>query len=178
MTNIEVELRSFINEEQFSKFFELFKQQGKLLREDNQETHYFDTNEDLRIQKNDFFSKIWMKKGKMHDECREEIEIKCAKEDFKKLEKLFSYAGFKVNIKWFRKRHEFEWEGINVCLDYTRGYGRIIEFEKMCLEEEKEAVLAILKEKFSKLGISITPKEEFEKKFQEYKENWQELTKV
>ncbi|MDP3882396.1 MAG: CYTH domain-containing protein [Nanoarchaeota archaeon] len=176
--DIEVELRSFITKEQFDKFIELFKQNGKLVKEDNQETYYFNAKEDLRIQKNDFFSKIWMKKGKIHDEAREEIEIKCAKEDFDKLERLFLNAGFDVNIKWFRKRHEFEWEGITVCLDYTRGYGYIIEFEKMSTEDEKDNALAMLKEKFASLGIEITPREEFDKKFKEYKENWRELIKI
>jgi len=176
--DIEVELRSFITKEQFDKFLELFKQNGRLIKEDNQETYYFNAKEDLRIQKNDFFSKIWMKKGKIHDESREEIEIKFPKEEFDKLEKLFVNMGFDVNIKWFRKRYEFEWEGITVCLDYTRGYGHIIEFEKMSSEDEKDNALAILKDKFTSLGIPITPREEFESKFREYKDNWRELTRI
>lgn len=88
-----------------------------------------------------------------------ELRSFITKEQFDKLEKLFLNAGFDVNIKWFRKRYEFEWEGIIVCLDYTQGYGHIIEFEKMAGEEDKDKALAMLKEKFSSLGIPITSRE-------------------
>ena len=55
--------------------------------------------------------------------------------------------------------------------------GYIIEFEKMYSEEEKEKTLDLLKEKFKILNIPITSKEEFNKKFKYYKDNWRELTK-
>ena len=76
MNNIEVEIRSFISKEKYNELIEFFKKNAEFINEDYQETYYFDTKEDLRIQKNNYFSKIWMKKGKMHDEQREEIEIK------------------------------------------------------------------------------------------------------
>ena len=64
---IEVEARSFITKEQYEKLLEFFKQNSKLLKEDYQETFYFNCEQDLRIQKNNFYSKVWLKKGKMHD---------------------------------------------------------------------------------------------------------------
>lgn len=174
---IEAELRSLISKEQYSRLLEFFQKNAKLNKEDYQESYYFDSEEDLRIQRNSFFSKIWLKKGKIHDDSREEIEIKFSREDFGKVEKLFLSLGMKVEIKWFRKRYEFEWGGITVCLDHTKGYGYIIELEKMCSEEEKVEILELLKQKFIELNIPITPREEFDKKFQHYKENWRELTK-
>jgi predicted adenylyl cyclase CyaB len=176
MANIEVEVRSFIQKEKYRELLDYFKIQGKFVKEDCQETFYFDSKSDLRIQKNNFFSKIWLKKGKIHDECREELEIKFPKEDFEKLEKLFLSLGFNVKIKWFRTRHEFEWAGIKVCIDYTKGYGYIIELERMVSEDEKENALKELKKKMSELDIPITPREEFERKFKYYEENWRELT--
>ena len=175
MNNIEVEVRSFISKEQYEQLLDFFKQNAKFLKEDYQETFYFDCEQDLRIQKNDYFSKIWMKKGKIHDDHREEIEIKFHKDDFEKLEKLFLSLGFNVQIKWFRKRFEFQWEDITVCLDFTRGYGYIIELEKMCSEENKEKEFELLKQKLTSLDINITSKEEFNKKFLDYKENWKTL---
>ncbi len=68
--NVEVEVRSFISEKQYKDLLDFLKKEGKFLKEDLQETIYFDCKEDLRIQKNKFFSKIWMKKGKMHDNER------------------------------------------------------------------------------------------------------------
>ncbi|MBT3324200.1 CYTH domain-containing protein [archaeon] len=174
--NIEVEIRSFISKEQYENLINYFTKNAELINKDYQETFYFDSDEDLRIQKNDFFSKIWLKKGKLHDDHREEIEIKSKKEDFEVFEKLFLSLGYNVDIKWFRNRHTFKWEDILVMLDYTKGYGYIIEFEKMSTEENKETTLNLLKEKFQTLNLPISPKEDFNKKYIHYKENWKTLT--
>jgi predicted adenylyl cyclase CyaB len=175
--DIEVEIRSFISEDKYKELIGFFSKNGKLANADSQTTYYFDAEMDLRIQKNDFFSKIWIKKGKIHDEFREEIEIKYAKEDFEKLEKLFLMLGYDVAIKWFRKRHTFEWQNVNVMVDYTKGYGYIIELEKKATETEKDKTLEMLKQKMNLLKIPITPKKEFDEKYEYYKKNWKQLVK-
>ena len=175
MNNIEVEIRSFISEEQYKKLIERFKKEAQFLGEDEQITYYFDCPQDLRIQKNTTYSKVWLKKGKLHDDHREEIEVRYAKDDFEKMEQLFLALGYKPQIKWFRTRHSFKWNDIDVAVDYTRGYGYIIELEKMSSEAEKESVLAMLKEKLEGIGVSLTPKDEFAKRFEHYKTHWQEL---
>src|SRR3989344_1532055 len=176
MKNIEVEIRSFISAERYRELLAFFHKEGAFVDEDYQETYYFDAEQDLRIQRNNTHSKIWLKKGKLHDEHREELEIKFEKNNFEMLEKLFLTLGYNTQIKWFRKRHTFEWQGITVMLDYTKGYGYIIELEKMSTEEEKEKSLGLLKEKLQILNISLTLKEEFETKYKHYKENWKRLT--
>ena len=172
---IEVEVRSFISKEQYEHLLEFFKENAKLVKEDFQETHYFDCEQDLRIQKNNFGSKIWLKKGKLHDDFREETEIKINKEDFDKAREIFNSLGLCTEIKWLRDRKQFNWNGIKVCLDYTKGYGHIIELEKISSEEEKEKTLEELKQKLDELKIPLTPKEDFENKFNYYKENWRNL---
>jgi len=173
---IEVELRSFLDKEKYDELLEFFKQNAELLKDDYQMSYYFDCDEDLRIQKNKFFSKVWLKKGAMHDEAREEVEIKFPVEDFDKLEQLFLGLGNKVEIKWFRDRKQFDWGGINVSLDYTRGYGYILELERQVDNKvDKEIALVELRKKFVELGVEITPKEKFEDRFKYYKENWKEL---
>ncbi|MBI4140509.1 CYTH domain-containing protein [Candidatus Woesearchaeota archaeon] len=172
---IEVELRSFVSKEKYGELLLFFKSNAKYLGEDKQETFYFDAKEDVRIQRNNLFSKIWMKKGRLHDECREEIEIKFDRNDFDKAEQLFASLGFPVQIKWFRKRHSFTWNDITVTVDDTKGYGFIIELEKLSDEANKDATLELLKQKFSELNIPVTPREEFDKKFQHYKENWKNI---
>lgn len=177
LENIEVELRSFISKEKYFDLIEFFKKNSKFIKEDEQETHYLDCKEDVRIQKNNFFSKIWMKKGKIHEEAREEMEIKLPKEDFQKLEKVFLSIGINTKIKWFRKRLEFDWNGISVSLDYTKGYGYIIELEKITSENHKQKIVEELKTKFAELNIPISPKEEFDNAFKNYEQNWRELIK-
>lgn len=175
MHTIEVEVRSFVTEEQYDELLSFFRKEGMLVSEDTQETHYFDCDADVRIQKNDTGAKIWMKGGALHDDHREETEIPVNGEDFNKLEKVFCTLGHGTEIKWFRKRYTFTWDDVTVCLDDTKGYGRILELEQMASEDTKEEVLNGLKEKMKTLGIPITPKEEFKKKFEEYKKNWKTL---
>lgn len=175
--NIEVEIRSFISKEKYEELLKFFNKNAEFVNEDYQETYYFNSLEDLRIQKNNFFSKIWLKKGKIHDDYREEVEIKFHKDDFEKLEKLFKILGYGIEIKWFRTRHTFKWQEIDIMLDYTKGYGYIIELEKMSDEENKEKALNLLKDKLKSLNIKETSKEEFNTKYEHYKKNWKELTK-
>lgn len=172
---IEVELRSFVSEDEFARLLSFFAASAKARGDDEQVTFYFNGPEDLRIQQNKTHSKVWLKKGKLHDDAREEIEIKCAKDDFARLESLFLALGYTVNIKWFRKRKSFDWNGITVTLDDTKGYGKILELELLTTEAQKDAALRRLKECFNELRIAVTPKEEFERKFAFYKENWKSL---
>jgi predicted adenylyl cyclase CyaB len=174
---IEVEVRSFINRKQYNQLLKFFKKNAKLVKEDYQESYYFDSKHDLRIQQSKFFSKIWFKKGKIHDDAREEFEIRFDRRDFRLLEKLFTSLGFKVQIKWFRKRLEFLWDGIKVCLDYTKGYGYIIELEKVVPASEKKKTLSLLKQRLKELNLPLTPRKEFEKKFRYYSKNWRSLVK-
>ena len=177
MKNIEVEVRSFITKEQYDQILTFFMKNAKLVSEDYQETHYLKTKQDLRIQKNDSYSKIWLKSGKIHDEMREEVEVQFNRSDFPKIQKIFNDIEISTEIKWFRRRKQFLWKNITVALDYTKGYGYIIELEKMCSEEEKHKTLEEIKMEIKKLRINITPKEEFDEKYKHYKENWKELTK-
>jgi len=154
--NIEVEVRSLISKEQFNQLNEFFTVNARLIQEDEQETHYFDCPQDLRIQKNNFFPKICLKTGKLHDNQRKEIEINFDHQEFDKLEELFVLLNYNTEIKWFRKRKVFQWEGIKVMLDFTKGYGYIIELEKMATEQTKDTALIKLQEKFANLNIPLT----------------------
>jgi len=112
-----------------------------------------------------------MKKWELHDHHREELEIKFDKEDFEKLEQLFINLWYEVEITWLRKRLQFDWDGIDVSLDFTRWYGYIIELEILTTDLEKDEALEVLRKKFTELEIPITPKEEFTQKYEWYKQN-------
>jgi adenylate cyclase class IV len=60
-----------------------------------------------------------MKKGDLHDDAREEIEIKFEIDDFDKLKSLFLALGYDVEIVRLRKRIQFDRDGIEVSLDDT-----------------------------------------------------------
>lgn len=175
MENIEVELRSFIDQDKYTGLLDFFRSQARFLSEDSQVTYYFTGPHDLRIQKNDHYAKIWMKKWNLHDEAREEIEIKCEIDDFDKLKSLFLALGYDVEIVWLRKRMQFARDGIEVSLDDTQWYGMILELEILTNEEGQSSTLQRLQEKFKELGIAITPKEEFQKKYEVYKKDRRSL---
>ena len=176
MKQIEVEVRSFIDKKKYEELMDFFNKNGVGTGSDTQETYYYDGKHDLRIQKNSICSKVWLKKGEMHDECREEIEIKSDTKDFENLEKLYKTLGYKVKIKWFRDRNEFEWKGTKISLDYTRGYGYIIELERISDLKDKEKELEVIKKQIAELKIKITPKQEFADRFAKYELNWKKLT--
>ena len=173
--NIEVEIRSFISKEQYNKLLKFFNKEAKLRKKDNQETIYFDSKQDLRIQKNNSKTKIWLKKGKIHDEFREEIEVYTKKEDFKKFLEIFKTLGYKEEIIWIRKRSQFLWKRIKVCIDYTVGYGYIIELEKMSNVKNKEKDLEKLNSYLKQLEVKKTQREDFDKAYGKYKNNWKKF---
>lgn len=173
--NIEVEIRSFIDDEQYKRLLEFFTQHAELLTEDDQETVYLHNDEDIRLQRGKFTAKMWMKSGAIHDDAREETEVKFNHHDFDKVLKIFLTLGHRVKIKWLRHRFQFDWDGINVSLDDTKGYGKIIELEKMCTPDERPTALTTLHEKLKELQIPLTPRSEFEKRFAEYEQNWHKL---
>jgi len=173
--NIEVEVQTFISEEKYDEFLEFFNENAIFIKEDFQETYYFDENSNLRIQRNNDCAKLWHKSGNVHDEFMEEVEIITKRGDFELLERFLNKLGHTAKIKWLRDRKEFNWDGIKVSLDYTRGYGYILELEKMGTDEDKEMILKELKQKLNEFNIPITSKEEFNKRFNDYKKNWREL---
>jgi len=172
---IEIEIQSFITKEQYEALMNFFKQNAKFVKDDFQETFYFDENSNLRIQRNSDGAKLWHKSGNVHDEFMEEIEIPVKRDDFENLERFLNKLGHKVKIKWLRNRNQFDWNGVKVCLDDTRGYGYIIELEKIGSEKNKKRILEELKQKFNELNIPLTSKEEFMNKYNYYKEHWREL---
>ncbi len=174
--NIEVEVRSFITETEYTALLTKLKKETEFLGEDTQVTYYFDAPVDVRIQQNDTYAKIWLKKGKLHDDYREEIEIKFAREDFAQAEAMFLALGYSVSIKWYRTRNTFKKDDLSIMLDHTKGYGHIIELEKMTTEEDKGAASAHLKDELVGLGITLTPKSVFDERFADYKTNWKTLT--
>jgi predicted adenylyl cyclase CyaB len=176
MKNIEVEVRSFISRNEYKKLEKILKKEAKLIGLINEETVYLGgTKNDLRIRRNKKEASLILKVGKIHDDFREEIEIKLKKDDFKKTEELFERLGHKEKIRWFRKRLLFKWGEIKVFLDDTKDYGLIVELERIGFSRNKKEIHRELENKLKHLGIKATPKKVFEEKFKYYKNNWKKF---
>jgi len=175
MKTFEVEVRSFISDSQYKNLIGKLKKIAKFKGKIDEQTIYFGS-ERLRLRKDKKFSYLIFKFGKIHQNSRGEIEVKFKKEDFEKLKDIFQRIGFPVKAIWKRKRLVFDWNGTKVLLDDTKGYGKIIELEKITNEKGKEKAFFQLKTKLKILGIKkITPKKVFDQKFNYYLKNWKRL---
>jgi len=178
MKNVEIEVRSFISPTQYKNLERKLNKVAKFLKEIKEETAYCG-KENIRIRRDENFSYLILKSGKIHDNFRDEIKIRFKRTDFKNLKEIFARLGFNISIMWFRKRKVYDWRGIKVFLDDTKGYGRIIELEEIGTEKNKEKIYNNLKTKLIALGIKkITPKKDFDKKFNYYKNNWRKILKL
>jgi predicted adenylyl cyclase CyaB len=179
MKNIEIEARSFITASQYKNLEAKLNKIAKFLGGINEETVYCG-EERMRIRRDDDYSWLILKSGKIHDDFRNEIKIQFKRSDFEKLKEMFKKLGFNIDVVWFRKRKVYNWRGTKVFLDDTKGYGKIIELEKIG-RFGKEEVIHIhreLENKLKSLGIKITPKKVFEEKFKYYKNNWRKILKL
>lgn len=151
---------------------------AKFEKEINEETVYCG-DENLRIRRDDKTCYLILKAGKIHQNFRKEIEIEFKREDFEKMKDLFERIGFPIKAIWLRKRMVYDWNGVKVFLDDTKGYGKILELEKIVKEKEKEKAFSELKSKLLTLGIKkITPKEIFDEKFKSYLKNLRKLITI
>ncbi|MGI0141545.1 MAG: hypothetical protein ACREBF_02750 [Candidatus Micrarchaeales archaeon] len=174
-TKIEVELRAFITEHKYDELLRFFRINGKFMHKENQVTHYLDDSGNLRLQKNDKFANVWLKEGELHAIEHHEMEARFPKEEFDQLEKIFTLSGKPTRIKWVRSRHTFKWKGVSVMLDYTKGYGHILELEKICSNKQTKEARKKLGALMESLKIKPTSKAEFDKKYAYYMKNWRKL---
>lgn len=175
--NIEVEVRSFISDKLFNEILSKLKITARFIKETSEETVYFSGKKDLRLRRNGKEAFLILKEGKIHDDYRKEFEVKFNVSDFNNMKDLLKSLGYKIEIKWFRKRLEFKQDDIKILLDNTKGYGKIIELEKMVQVGEEKDTYKKLKDKLKSFNIEITPKKEFNKAFEYYKKNWKDLIK-
>lgn len=165
----EVEVRSFLSKQEYFRLKVFLNDNADFIEKRNETTYYLNSEKDLRIQKTQADAKVWLKEGNIHDSSREEIEAEFNVSDFDEFKEIFKRLGMKPEIKWERERLIYDWDGVKCMLDHTKDYGYIIELEKLVSKNEDE-VYDKLKEKLNSLDIEITPKEEFEKRYKDYKE--------
>ncbi len=175
MRNMEVETRSFLSGDEYVRLIKFMESDAEHVEDDEQSTFYLSGENDVRLQKNSSGAKIILKGGKIHDEYREEIEVKFKKEDFDNMVAVVCAAGHEIEIKLFRMRKEFLWRGTKVCIDRTKGYGDIIEIEILCGEDEVSDARKKVGELMKELDVAQTPRYVFEERFNHYKKNWRRL---
>lgn len=160
------------------KFLKVNK--AKLVSQGTQDNWYYVApgKNDLRIRRTDNEALIVLKKGWMHDDDREEIEVKVDRKDFLQLDKIFKALGYKYDTKWYRKRKEYKYKNFSITIDYNAGYGWVTEIERTVRaggeEKAKKEILDIAKE----IGIKPASKALFDKMYKYYKKNWPHYIKT
>jgi predicted adenylyl cyclase CyaB len=174
--NIEVEVRSFVDDEQFERIKNILDSDFEFVKELKEVTVYFSGEKDLRMRKNDTEAFVILKEGKIHDDFRKEFEVNIEKQDFENMVELFRSLGYEIEIEWQRNRLEYKNANMKVLLDDTKGYGKILEIEKMVEEGSENDAHESLSAEMKKFSIDkMTSKEEFNEKFEYYKKNWKTL---
>ena len=94
---------------------------------------------------------------------------------FDALDALVLDAGFVYQAKWSREREEYNYKGINICIDKNAGYGYLAEFEKVVDDEHTLAdVRAELDALMRELGVAELPQDRLERMFAHYNAHWKD----
>ncbi len=91
------------------------------------------------------------------------------------LDKILLESGFKYQAKWSREREEYDYKGMNVCLDKNAGYGYLAEFEKVLQGGDDSALAsarAEIESVMRELGVAELPQDRLERMFAHYNQNW------
>lgn len=174
---IEVELRSFISEEKYNSIVRLFESKCNNYKYSRQITYYFENDVDTRLQISSDGGKLWQKLGRMHAIAREELEALFSRTDAEVLLKIFINMGMQIKVIWFRERKLFDIDGVKLSLDYTVGYGYIIEAEICSSEDEVKNNVSVLEKLFNSLGVIPSSGKDFDREYELYLKSWKERTK-
>lgn len=153
---------------------------AKLVSEGTQDNWYYQApgKNDLRIRRTDKEAYLILKKGWMHDNDRDELEIKVDRKDFLRLDEILTALGFKYDTKWYRKRKEYKYKNFTITIDFNAGYGWVTEIEQTVRaggeEKAKQEILDLAKT----IGVKPATKELFNKMYNFYKKNWPHYIKT
>ncbi|HCC07734.1 MAG TPA: hypothetical protein DEP72_06215 [Clostridiales bacterium] len=174
---IEVELRTFINKDKYEELLKFYSGKNIEIKKEKQITTYFKGDKDFRLMVTPDYCQLWLKDGEIHDDAREEVVVKLEKSYKESLVTMLHKLGYEEEIKWYRVRNSFTDNNIYITIDYTHGYGYILEMEKQVEKEEDiESAKTKLQKVFENLNIELTEKKEFKEKYEDYKINWNEYT--
>ncbi len=172
---LDVQLRAFLDKD---KYRELIEKYNSVLHTEKQISYFYNLEEDFRFMKTKTYSEICIKEGNIHDDIKEEKTVKIDSKYNDNMTYILDKLGYVPEVKWYRTRSTAKLDfDINICLDYTVGYGYIIEVSKKIDDSKKFDLTKIELGNFlESLDIDITSKDKFNEKYNEYILNWRTLT--
>ena len=104
-----------------------------------------------------------------------EYEITFPNLTLDQLDQILLDSDFQYQAKWSRKREEYKYKDMTVCIDKNAGYGYLAEFEKVVTEPSMfEQVKQELRDEMSRLGVEELSQDRLERMFEYYNNNWRE----
>ncbi|NQU78271.1 hypothetical protein HQ545_00730 [Candidatus Woesearchaeota archaeon] len=169
MKDIRVQIGSVLTKDKHNSLIEFFQQQCGASSWEEQVTYHYEAPVEAIIQKKSTFSRLVTKKGS------ERVELRFNRDDFGQLENMFKMFGYPIKVKWFRKRHTFQWRGFDIFIDDKRGYGMTFSMSKKSDAAGQAYATLEMQKSFKDLDLEVTPKDEFDKKYQNYMQNWKAM---
>jgi adenylate cyclase class IV len=176
--NIEVELRSLINEKEFITLNNYLSKNSKDLGEDNKDSHFFIFPDKLlkvtdNITKNN--AKITLKLQRIGlGSDFEELDVSFPREDVKKIVKIFDILGFKNYLYSYQNRHNYLYKNVEFAVKYTASWGFHCEMEIM-VKNKKEVPNAVkqMKKVAKELKLNIMTDDELKKFLAKIETGWE-----
>lgn len=175
--NIEVELRSLLDEKQFFDLEGFLVKNGKDLGEDNKDSHFFIFPDKLlkvtdNITKNN--AKITLKLQKIGlGSDFEEIEVYFSREDSEKMVRIFKILGSKNYLYSYQNRHNYYYKNIEFALKYTESWGFHCELEIMVgSKDDVSRAVKQMNKVALELGLKIMTDEELLELTGKHEKGW------
>ncbi|PIZ57454.1 hypothetical protein COY23_01390 [bacterium (Candidatus Torokbacteria) CG_4_10_14_0_2_um_filter_35_8] len=177
MKNIEIELRSLIDENKFIELNRFLKENGKYLGEDNKDTHFFLFPDKLLKVTNNLSkqsAKITLKLNKIGKGSDfKEIEIPISQVDVDKTVEAFKYLGFTNNQYSYQFRNNYMYKDIGIAVKYTQSWGFHVEMDLVISEEDnKEETYKQISSVAKELGLTIMSDDELKKLTDKIDNGW------
>lgn len=171
--NIEVELRSCLDENKYVEMINFFTDNATLILDGERiTTKYIKENSlvDLRIRKDWKGSLLTLKLGYVNNAQREEHEVVI--DDPEKMQKIIQHLGLAEVHSWKTIRKKFYYNGFEVCIDDIPGFMKTLEIEKMCSLHEVQSCKKEIEKLFDALGLKVIDPEWFSAEIKKYNNNF------
>ncbi len=146
-----------------------------------QETLKVSHNHSLRTRDADGFVSMVVKADRekradsMHGNMRYEWEAVIPDMTIDVLDGHILASGFSYLSKWSRRRKEYQYKDMTVCIDKNAGYGYLAEFEKVVHNEiDADAAKEVVKKELQDLNLEELSQDRLGRMFAHYNNHWKE----
>jgi len=164
--NIEVELRSLLDEKQFISINHFLMKNGKDLGKDNKDSYFYHLpNKLIKVVKNEEknTAKLTLKLQKIgYGNDFEEIDVNFMPDDMDNVLKILDILGYgKNHLYSYQYRHNYLYKGVEFAVKYTVSWGFHCEME-IVIDNKKDIpkTLKKIKEITAELGLKVMGNDE------------------